>query len=191
MLVVIRLKGQATNPWHRGGAAGRSHLFPANAAVSLPQGVTGQGLQGWLMHSPPPPCEHRALGAGGGQALGLTMEDRSTFSTLLSCSCTGCRPATWSCTEDVRYTKLSSQSPLQAQSGWTSASGAPDKGGPHLAPRNLVGLVPLWETRALTVPWGGSSRDPGERCPRRGSSTQGSALLPAGSPELRAVPDVQ
>lgn len=42
----------------------------------------------------------------------LTIEDRSTFSILLSCSSTGCRPATWSCTDDVRYTKLSSQSPL-------------------------------------------------------------------------------
>ena len=45
----------------------------------------------------------------------LTMEDRSTFSTLLSCSSTGCRPATRSFTEDVRYTKLKSQSPLWAE----------------------------------------------------------------------------
>lgn len=52
----------------------------------------------------------------------LTTEDRSTFSILRSCSSTGWRPATRSCTEDVRYTKLSSQSPLQAEVGAVSPS---------------------------------------------------------------------
>lgn len=52
----------------------------------------------------------------------LTTEDRSTFSILRSCSSTGWRPATRSCTEDVRYTKLSSQSPLQAEIGATGLS---------------------------------------------------------------------
>lgn len=63
----------------------------------------------------------------------LTMEDRSTFSTLLSCSSTGCRPATWTCTEDVRYTKLSSQSPLRAQKGGHQ---------PWRSPR--AGMDPAW-----------------------------------------------
>lgn len=54
----------------------------------------------------------------------LTTEDRSTFSTLLSCSSTGCRPATWSCTEDVRYTNLSSQSPLRGEEGVNISLGA-------------------------------------------------------------------
>lgn len=89
---------------------------------------------------------HWKLSAWEGQAV-LTTEDRSTFSTLLSCSSTGCRPATWSCTEDVRYTKLSSQSPLWAEKGVSSSlRGAPGQGWGR-----LVGLVLLWETRAVTA----------------------------------------
>jgi hypothetical protein len=72
------------------------------------------------------------------------MEDRSTFSILRSCNSTGWRPATRNCTEDVRYTKLSSQSPLQVEMGDISLGkvrlGPPD-------PRVLVGLELLQETK--------------------------------------------
>ena len=95
----------------------RSYRFPSKFYHLPPLGWTGLGplslaprSLGWSNQVPPPQLQEA-------QAV-LTTEDRSTFSTLLSSS-TGCRPATRSCTEDVRYTKLSSQSPLRVEKGRT------------------------------------------------------------------------
>lgn len=85
--------------------------------VSLLWGEMGQcprarGGGGWGPEAAP----LANAGPQAGWAI-LTTEDRSTFSTLLSCSSTGRRPATRSRMDDVRYTKLSSQSPLRAETG--------------------------------------------------------------------------
>lgn len=134
----MRVKDLVTNPGHKDGARKQEGPLPKQILMASPiWGEMGLGVAGLESRRTP-------LGNAGpqeGRAI-LTTEDRSTFSTLLSCSSTGWRPATRSCTEDVRYTKLSSQSPLRAE-----GRGGRQPREPQLAPESLEGL-PLRATRA-------------------------------------------